>query len=146
MSKEPPFITSRPITYSHKIPISKTQVFWEKLKEGKVFATKCKTCGELYFPPQADCPRCLASDVEWVELSSTVTLVTYTQVQVRPAGFTQYEPYTIAIGRTIEGVRVMGWLEHEKPEVGIELEMTTKMLSDGYPVIIFVSKDRLRVE
>lgn len=143
MSKEPPSIVSRSITYSHKIPVSKTQVFWEKLKKGKIFATKCKMCGELYYPPQADCPRCLTSEVEWAELSNTVTLETYTYVQVKPQGFTQYEPYTIAIGRTMEGVKVMGWLEHEKPEVGIELKVTTKMLPDGYPVVVFVSKDRV---
>jgi uncharacterized OB-fold protein len=142
MSKEAPSMTSRPITYVHKIPISKTQIFWDKLKEGKVFTTRCKTCRELYYPPQTDCPRCLASDAEWVELNSTVILETYTHVQVRPQGFIQYDPYTIAIGRTMEGVKVMGWLEHDKPEVGLELKMTTKKLPDGYSVIIFVSKDR----
>ena len=141
MSKEAPSMASRPIAYGHKIPISKTQVFWDKLKEGKIFATRCKKCKELYYPPQTDCPRCLSSGVEWTELDNTVTLETYTHVQVKPQGFTQYDPYTIAIGRTKDGAKVMGWLEQEKPEVGMELRMTTKTLHDGYLVIVFTSKE-----
>ncbi|MFQ5710851.1 MAG: Zn-ribbon domain-containing OB-fold protein [Candidatus Geothermarchaeales archaeon] len=140
MKKELPSMSSRPLHYSHKIPILKTRLFWEKLKEGKVYATRCKKCGKLYYPPQDDCTQCLASDVEWVELGKTVTLETYTQVHIKPQGFTQYEPYTIAIARTTEGIKVMGWLEDAAPEdarVGMKLEMSTKTLPDGYQVIVF---------
>jgi len=140
MAEEKPSITSRPITFTHKVPILKTRRFWEKLEEGEVYATKCKKCGRLYYPPQGDCAHCLSSDVEWVKLNKEAILETYTHALQRPAGFGQYEPYIIAIAKTRDGVRVMGWLEDVKLEdvkVGMKLEMSAKKLPDGFPVITF---------
>ena len=140
MTEELPSITSRPITFTHKVPVLKTRLFWEKLNEGKVYATKCKKCGRLYYPPQSDCAHCLSSDVEWVELNKDAVLETYTHALYRPAGFDGYAPYTIAIARTRDGVRVMGWLEGiklEKVKVGMKLEMSTRKLPDGFLVITF---------
>ena len=140
MTEENPSITSRPITYIHKVPILKTVRFWEKLEEGEVYATKCRKCGKLYYPPQGDCAHCLSSNVEWVKLSKQATLETYTHALQRPAGFNQYEPYIIAIARTRDGVRVVGWLEDAKLEdltIGMKLEISTRKLTDGFPVITF---------
>jgi uncharacterized OB-fold protein len=143
MAEENPSITSRPITFTHKVPILKTRRFWEKLEEGEVYATKCRKCGRLYYPPQGDCAHCLSSDVEWVKLSNESTIETYTYASQRPAGFNQYEPYIIAIARTKDGVRVMGWLEDIGPEdvkVGMKIIMSTKKLPDGFLVITFKPK------
>ncbi len=140
MAEETPSITSRPLTFTHKVPILKTRRFWQKLEEGEVYGTKCRKCNKLYYPPQGDCAHCLSSDVEWVKLNKEAILETYTRPLQRPAGFEQYEPYTIAIARTRDGVRVMGWLEDTKPEdvsVGMKLEMSTKKLPDGFIVITF---------
>jgi hypothetical protein len=140
LAEELPSITSRPITFVHKVPVLKTRLFWDGLKEGKVYATKCRKCGKVYYPPQGDCAPCLSSDMEWMELRRDVVLETYTHALQRPAGFDQYEPYIIAIARTREGVRVMGWLEGTKPEevkVGMKLEMSTRKLPDGFLVITF---------
>ena len=140
MAEENPSITSRPIAFTHKVPILKTRRFWERLEEGEVYAAKCRKCGRLYYPPQGDCAHCLSSDVEWVKLSKEATLETYTHAPQRPAGFNQYEPYTIAIARTRDGVRVMGWLEDvelEDIEIGMKLVMSTKKLPDGFLVITF---------
>ena len=60
--------SARTLEITYNLPISRTSRFWEGLKEGKVYATKCKKCGRLVFPPVADCGECGSSDVEWVEL------------------------------------------------------------------------------
>ena len=140
MTKENPSITSRPITYTHKVPILKTRQFWQKLEKGEIYATKCRKCGKLYYPPQGDCAHCLSSNVEWVKLSKQATLETYTHALQRPAGFNQYEPYIIAIARTRDGVHVMGWLEDAKLEdikIDMKLEISIRKLTDGFPVITF---------
>jgi len=144
VSKEAPHIPSRPLTYAHKIPISKTGVFWEKLKLGEVYATKCRKCGKLYYPPQVDCPRCLTSEAEWVKLSGEGRLFSYTWVYYQPQGFTQYQkPYAIAVAEVDGGVKVMGWLEGVKPEevkIGMRVAVSAKTLPDGYLVIVFSPK------
>jgi uncharacterized OB-fold protein len=144
-TKEIPFVTSRRLTYAHKIPILKTQLFWEKLKEGEIYATKCKKCGRVYYPPQADCPECLTSEIEWFKLSDEATLETYTQVQARPQGFEQHEPYIIAIATTADGVKIAGRLENVKLEdvkVGMKLKTGTRILEDGYVTITFKKLER----
>ena len=35
--------------------------FIDHLEEGKVMSTCCKTCETIFFPPRADCAKCLSS-------------------------------------------------------------------------------------
>ena len=129
-----PTLKSRPLTLTYEIPISKTYKFWNGIKEGKMYTTKCKKCGKLSFPPVADCPTCLSSDPEWVELSSEAEIETFTHVSVLPATFQKYEPYTIAIGKLKEGVRVLAWLKNVKIEdvkVGMKVKLAPKVTPEG---------------
>ncbi len=145
MSKtsEYPSMKSRTLTVTHDIPISKTKIYWDGLKDGKVYATKCKKCGEVYYPPQVDCSNCLTSDVEWIQLFEG-NLETFTQVYLKPQGFTHYEHnYMVAIAKTAGGVKVMGWLEYidvKVAKVGMFVKIAAKIMPDGFPVIIFKPK------
>jgi uncharacterized OB-fold protein len=136
-----PAIKSRPITIVEEIPISKTLKFWEGLKEGKIYATKCNKCGRLYFPPSADCPDCLHSDMQWVELSNEAEIETFTHVVVRPTTFAEYKPYTVAIGKLKEGVKVLAWLTGFKLsqiKVGMRAKLVAKVSQEGNPTYEFV--------
>ncbi|MEM3874950.1 MAG: Zn-ribbon domain-containing OB-fold protein [Candidatus Bathyarchaeia archaeon] len=135
-----PSIKSREVKIVQDIPISKTLQFWEALKQGKILATKCRKCGKLYFPPAADCSNCLASDMEWVELSSEATIETFTHVVVRPTTFQQEKPYTVAIGKLKEGVRVLAWLTGFKlseVKVGMKAKLVAKLTPEGRPTYEF---------
>jgi uncharacterized OB-fold protein len=136
-----PTIKSKPITIVEEIPVSKTLKFWEGLKEGKIYATKCTKCGRLYFPPSADCPDCLQSDMEWVELSNEAEIETFTHVVIRPTSFSQQKPYTVAIGKLDEGVKVLAWLTGFKLsqiKVGMKVKLTAKASAEGNPTYEFV--------
>lgn len=135
-----PSIKSREMKIVQDIPISKTLQFWEGLKQGKVLATKCKKCETVYFPPAADCPKCLASDMEWIELSNEATIETFTHLVIRPTTFQQNKPYTVAIGRLKEGVRVLAWLTGFKlseVKVGMKVKLVAKVSSEGNPTYEF---------
>jgi len=135
---------SRPLNLIHGVPIVKTKMFWDGLKEGRIYATKCRDCGKIYFPPQADCPKCLKSNLEWISLSSEGEIETFTESHLKPQGFTYYEkPYIIAIAKTRDEVKVIGWLEEvevSNVKVGMKVEITSRIQPDGYPVIIFKPK------
>jgi hypothetical protein len=136
-----PSIKSKEIKIVQEIPISKTLKFWEGLKQGKVYATKCTKCGKLYFPPAADCPECLSSQMEWIELSDEAEVETFTHVVIRPTSFQQNKPYTVAIGKLKEGVKVLAWLTGFKLseiKVGMKVKLVAKLTSEGNPTYEFV--------
>jgi len=136
-----PSIKSREIKIVQEIPTSKTLKFWEGLKQGKVYATKCKECGRIFFPPNTDCADCLSKDLEWVELSNEAELETFTHVVIRPTTFQQNKPYTVAIGRLKEGVKVLAWLTGFKLseiKVGMKVKLVAKTMPDGNSTYEFV--------
>jgi len=136
-----PSIKSREIEIVQNIPVSRTLRFWEGLKEGKVYATKCSQCGKLRFPPAADCPTCLSSEVEWVELSGEAEIETFTHVVVRPTSFKKNKPYTVTIGKLKEGVKVLAWLSGFKMsevKVGMKTKLVARITTDGEPTYEFV--------
>lgn len=136
-----PSIKSKEIKIVQEMPISKTLPFWEGLKQGKVLATKCANCGELYFPPVADCPSCLSSKLEWIELSNEAEIETFTHVVIRPTSFQQNKPYTVAIGKLKEGIRVLAWLTGFKLseiKVGMKVKLVAKITAEGNPTYEFV--------
>ncbi|MEM2794047.1 MAG: Zn-ribbon domain-containing OB-fold protein [Candidatus Methanomethylicia archaeon] len=129
-----PTLKSRPMSLSYDIPISRIKQFWDGLKEGKVLATKCKNCGTLNFPPVADCPNCYSSDIEWIPISSEGEIETFTHVVVKPQSFQEYEPYTIAIAKLKDGVRVLAWLTGaliEDVKVGMKVKLKAKISQEG---------------
>jgi len=129
-----PTLRSREIKIVQEIPTSKTLKFYEGLKEGKVYATKCKDCEKVYFPPMVDCPECLTTGLDWVELSSDAEIETFTHVVVRPTTFQQYKPYTVAIGRLKEDVKVLAWLtgfKMSEVKVGMKAKLVAKATPEG---------------
>lgn len=135
----PQLIDQRPLKLEYLIPIAKTQRFFEGLKEGKLFATKCEKCGTVYFPPQHVCPQC-GVETTWIELSEEAELLTYTIINVKPKTFQHYQDYIIAIGETKEGAKVMAWLNAKKEEikVGMKLKIVIKKREpEGYLVYEF---------
>ena len=131
----------RTLNLRFDIPISKTSEFWDALKQGRLVTTKCAKCGNLSFPPQADCPKCMSAEHAWVELGRDATLVTFTHVRITPASFADTDPYLIAIGEMGNGLKVLAWLEGVEPEEakpGMKLRIEARTAGAGNPYYVFV--------
>ncbi|MDH5482241.1 MAG: Zn-ribbon domain-containing OB-fold protein [Candidatus Bathyarchaeota archaeon] len=117
--------------------LSETKVadFAKYLEKGKIMATRCNTCGKLYFPPQADCPDDLSTDMTWEKLSGKCKLLTYTTAHFAPAGFQDDVPYTIALAQCEEGVKVYALLSRNINEneicIGMDLKLTPLQFPNG---------------
>jgi len=117
--------------------ISETKVadFVKHLEEGKIMATRCSKCGKFYFPPRADCPDDLSTDMTWEELSGRCKLLTYTTAHFAPTGFEDDLPYTIALAQCEEGVNVYALLSKDIKEnethIGMDLRLTPLRLPNG---------------
>ena len=106
--------------------------FVSYLEQGKVMTTRCKECGARYFPPKMDCPKCLTSDVEWVEIKGGGKLATYTVVNYGPTGFEDDSPYALAIA-DFDGLRVFGRLSRDINEADIKPGMRLKVVPAELP-------------
>lgn len=140
-SEQPALHSRRTLSLRFNLPISRTHQFWDSLKQGKFVTTRCKRCGEVTFPPQSDCPKCMSGDFEWVDLGTDAELVTFTYVQVTPTSFVTNDPYLVAIGRLREGVKVLAWLEGGKLEQlkpGMKLRLEARTSPEGSPYYVFV--------
>jgi uncharacterized OB-fold protein len=102
---------------------AKTAEFMNYLESGKVMATRCKQCGTTYFPPKADCPDCLSSEVEWFEVAGKGELKSYSVVNYGPTGFEEDAPYTLALGE-FDGVQILARLSRDIDEKDIEVGMS----------------------
>jgi len=117
--------------------VSETKVtdFVKHLEEGKIMATRCNKCGKLYFPPRADCPEDLSTDMTWERLSGECKLLTYTTAHFAPTGFENNVPYTIALAQCKEKVKVYALLSKDIGEneihTGMDLQLTPLGLPNG---------------
>lgn len=129
-----PVLRSRPLELIFDIPISKTHKFWDWIREGEFRTTRCKKCGTLHFPPVAECSECGKSQVEWVKIKGIGELEAFTHVIARPISFQHREPYTIAIGKLVDGVKVLAWLRDvdiTEVEIGMKIKLTAGTSAEG---------------
>lgn len=136
MALSPPVrrLKSRPVTFIFELPTEKLKEFWEGLEKGKVYASKCKKCGKISFPPVADCSNCLSSGPEWIELQGEGEVETFTHVVIRPQSFMSHPTYTVAIARMKEGVKVLAWLTGAKlgnVKVGMKVKLSAAQSDEG---------------
>jgi hypothetical protein len=115
-------------------PFTKIADFVKYLEAGKLIGTKCKRCKTLYFPPKADCSKCMRNDLEWVTISNKCKLLSYTTIRTAPAGFEKYAPYIIGIAELESNEKILAWLEEIKEEdltIGMDLELTIQKLPEN---------------
>ena len=119
-----------PFKYFGKInftPYTKVDKFSDYLQKGKLMGTKCKKCGELYFPPRADCLKCMDDKFEWIEYSGKGKLHSFTKIFAAPKGFEDIAPYILGIVDLEEGGRLISWIG-DIPENEIEIDMKVKVV------------------
>jgi len=91
-----------------RVPI-REGLFTEGKKGGLLLAIKCKSCGQMFFPPRKRCLDCFGQDMEEVALSNTGKLYTFTIVHM-PAH--KYKPpFALGWVEFPEGVRVFGQIK-----------------------------------
>lgn len=113
--------------------------FIDYLDKGKVMGTRCKDCGQYFFPPRADCYACLASNMEWFEVTGAGELISYSTLRYAPAGFAEDLPYTIAL-LDYNDYKVFGRIDSSIPveELSVGMKMTTVASKTANGQLIYV--------
>lgn len=115
------------------VSYTKVARFAEDLKYRRLMGTKCAKCGERYFPPRADCVKCLSPDMEWVEWGGKGNIVSFTTIHAAPTGFEGMAPYTIAVVELKDGGKALAWVEGAKEEdlkAGMEITLEPRMFEE----------------
>jgi uncharacterized OB-fold protein len=120
--------------------VTKVNDFIDYLEKGKVMGTRCQNCGMVFFPPRADCYNCLASSVEWFEVSGKGKLVAYSKLKYAPVGFEKDLPYSIALvdygDYKIFG-RLADDISDDEVRLGLEMRTEVNRLLDGQLNYVF---------
>jgi uncharacterized OB-fold protein len=120
--------------------ITRVNDFIGHLEKGKLMGTKCKKCGAGFFPPRADCYKCLSSEMEWFEVKGKGKLLSYSTLSFAPTGFTQDLPYTIAI-LDYRDYKVFGRIDSDIPakelSVGMEMKAVVHILPNDHLNYVF---------
>ncbi|MBW2057880.1 MAG: Zn-ribbon domain-containing OB-fold protein [Deltaproteobacteria bacterium] len=140
--------------FSLHIDQTKVERFARDLASGRITATRCKSCGTEFFPPRADCFRCMASDMEWIPLDTRGRLATFTMIHVPPEHFASktmmpfssitLQPCPVGLLEIEGGLRIMGWIPHVEPEnlrIGMPLKGVPHTLPDGKVTILLEPVD-----
>ena len=123
--------------------------FLDGLRDGRILATTCASCGRTLVPPRAFCERCFRSTDAWMELAATGTVETFSICHVtwdmRPLD----EPELPAVIR-IDGSSDGGFL-HKLDEVapddvriGMAVEAVWRPLDDRTGSILDIAYFRPR--
>ncbi|WP_456326237.1 Zn-ribbon domain-containing OB-fold protein [Palaeococcus sp. (in: euryarchaeotes)] len=108
--------------------------YWRHFKEKyRMVGTKCKECGEIYFPPRQVCPKCGSREMEDVQLSGKGKVLSWTIVRNPPSGFEYFRPYPLALIELEEGPIVLAQLtdvDENQIDFGMEVEMVTRKIRE----------------
>jgi uncharacterized OB-fold protein len=88
----------------------------------------------------------MSGDFEFVEVSGTGTLVTFTKIVAAPTGFEDVAPYTIGVLDLAEGGRALAWLGETVPEadiaIGMELQLVPQVLEELEEIKVYYTLER----
>ena len=119
---------------------SKVNDFIDRLEQGKVSGTRCKDCGTRFFPPRADCYKCLTSNMDWFDVEGTGKLLTYSKLEYAPIGFENDLPYCIAVvdfGEYKVFGRISSDMTDDEIKAGMDLTAVVKKLPNGQLNYVF---------
>lgn len=98
---------------------------------GYLIGSRCRRCGEVFFPKRETCGKCLKDDLEEIRLSRRGKLASFTVIRHKPpAPFKAPEPFSpFALGEIDlpEGLAVLSQLtgcDVDSMTTGIDVELT----------------------
>ncbi|RTZ99119.1 MAG: DNA-binding protein [Deltaproteobacteria bacterium] len=119
---------------------TKVNDFIDHLENDRVSGTRCKSCGQVYFPPRADCHACLSSDMEWFDIDGSGKLMTFSNLGFAPVGFQEDVPYRIAVldyGEFKVFGRIASDMADTDIQIGMEMKTIVNRLADDRLNFVF---------
>ena len=111
-----------------KVPF-KEGLYTEISGEALLIASKCVTCGQVFFPKKSLCLNCMGIDLNTIHLGSHGTLYSYSTVHMNSEHF--QAPYTVGWIELPEGIRIFsqirGW-QVQSLKTGMDMRLSIERL------------------
>ncbi|MCD5409877.1 MAG: Zn-ribbon domain-containing OB-fold protein [Methanocellales archaeon] len=111
--------------------------FWRHISARyNLTGTRCKSCGECYFPPRTTCPVCRRDGkITEYRFKGTGEVVTYTVVYSASDRFNKQTPYVLAIIKLEEGPQLTGQVICGPAEIqiGMKVRSVFRKLGEDRP-------------
>jgi uncharacterized OB-fold protein len=123
--------------------------FLDGLRDGRILATTCTSCGRTLVPPRAFCERCFRSTDAWMELAATGTVETFSICHVtwdmRPLDEPEL-PAVIRIDGSSDGgfLHKLGEVAPDDVRIGMAVEAVWRPLDDRTGSILDIAYFRPR--
>ena len=91
-----------------------------------LIGSRCRSCGETFFPSRLCCRNCTSEDMEEIPLAGGGKLYSFTVVRVKPPHFIGEVPYLVGVVELPEGERVKTLLtgcDQSALRIGMEMEL-----------------------
>jgi len=109
---------------------TKVKRFWDELEQNHLVTTQCQDCNTLHWPPRSFCNKCYSAKVDWVDLPSTGTLITWTKVTAPPEGFSK-DGYMVGIVKLVDSeLQVFGQIRPTEKEIKKNIPVKLDILED----------------
>jgi uncharacterized OB-fold protein len=110
--------------------------FWEAAKRHELVLPRCMECGHIWFPPYANCQRCLSPRREFVRASGRGTVWGVIEmVQPYLPAFQQDLPYNVVLVELDEGPKMFSnivSLPTDQITVGMPVEVVFEDVTDEF--------------
>ena len=101
-------------------------------EQPRLIGSRCRACGEYFFPKQVACAHCFKQDMEEVLLSPRGKLWSYTIVRQRPPVYQGPVPYALGLIELPE-IRIEALLtdcDFDSLKVGMDMELVIEKLHE----------------
>ncbi len=128
------------------VAYTKVSDFAVHLKDGRLMGSRCTQCGQVSFPPRADCLACMGDGFEYTEYSGRGTVYTFSTVAAAPTGFEDVAPYTVVVVALEEGGRLLAWLGEtlsaETLQIGAPVQVVPRLFEELDAIKVYYTVER----
>jgi len=107
--------------------------------DGRLILPRCSACGTIQYPLQETCRRCLGDDLEWVEVPTDGTLLSWTRLRASlEPFFREHLPWPLGWVKLACGPVLLAHLADESPASGKAVRVLNRPDTSGVGVLIAV--------